>query len=715
MAEPRKRILVADDEITSRLLLQAAIEKSGHEAVLAIEGEDALRQFQARPCDLVMLDVEMPGLNGYQACAALRAAAGQELPIVMVTGMDDLESIDRAYQAGATDFMAKPINWSLLGHRVKYLLRASRTLHDLHLAHEKILAILEAIPDLMFEIDLEGHYLEFHSPRTELLARPVDAILGRTVAEVLPPDAAQAVMSALQEAHATGISNGIQFHLIPQDGHLHWFELSASRKATEAGSIPRFIVLSRDITDRKEAESRIARLAYYDTLTGLPNRQFFLERLGREVDRAHHSGEKLAVLFMDLDGFKHVNDTLGHSAGDQILRWAADRLRENIRPSDLISRVQGEDPDTDFARLGGDEFTLLLPAMKHGREALEVGHRICEHMRLPFMLDGREVVLTSSIGIAIFPDDGDSPETLVRCADMAMYFAKEQGRDNCQLYNQILSSRAVRRLNLESNLHLALGRHEFSLVYQPQLDIGSGRIHSVEALIRWKHPEQGMVSPGDFIPLAEESGLIVPISEWVLRSACAEAAGWHAAGHPVRVAVNLSVRNFKEPGLVHTVRSILAETGLPPALLELEITEGALMEDSSTTLGTLKILRESGVNISLDDFGTGFSCMSYLMRLPIHNLKIDKSFIQGLPAAADSLAIVRIIISLAKTLGFTVTAEGVETLEQAQILKSLACDLLQGFYFSKPLPAADIPAKLRECWPLGASVEHPSTSEFSGL
>lgn len=691
------RVLVADDEPTARLLMSAALQKAGFEVSVAADGEEALRQFHAHPCDVIMLDVEMPGLNGYQVCAALRKAIGHELPVVMVTAMDDTDSIERAFECGATDFIAKPINWSLIGHRVKYLMRAYQAALDLRKANDRNAAVLAAIPDLLFEIDLGGRYIDYHSPNTDLLAAPPGSFIGKTLAEVLPPEAAEVCMSALHEAHENGTSTGKQFELQLAHG-VFWFELSVSPKATDAGQTPHFVVLSRDISERKMAEQKISQLAYFDSLTRLPNRQSFLERLGREVRIAQRGGKKLAVLFMDLDGFKGINDTMGHNTGDLILQWAADRLQKGIRPDDMVSRVKDGEAEVELARLGGDEFTALIPCISKPEEALIVAHRIRELMRRPFLLDGREVVLTASIGIALYPEDGEDADSLLKHADTAMYHAKDKGRDNCQFYSASLTQRVQQRLNLESNLRQALARNEFSLVYQPQLDLTSGRIHSIEALIRWNHPEQGVISPMDFIPLAEENGMIVPIGEWVLRTACIDAARWQHAGHGLRVAVNLSPMQFKDPNLVKTVLEILAQTGLAPRLLELEVTEGAVMENSGATLATLEALSSHGVQIALDDFGTGYSSMNYLKRMPLNNLKVDQSFVQGLPHDRDNHAIVRAILSLAQNLGFSVTAEGVETREQAETLKNLACDTLQGYYFSRPVPAADIPGLLTRQW-----------------
>src|SRR6266508_420706 len=704
------KILVADDDATARVLMRAALQKAGFEVSVADCGEDALRQFRGHLFDMVMLDVDMPDLTGYEVCTALRAEAGELLPIVMVTGMDDLQSVEKAYDSGATDFIAKPINWALIGHRVRYLLRGYQAFLDLRAADARNAAVLEAIPDLLLELDIDGRYIDYHSPRADLVAAPVESLIGKTVAEILPPEAAETCMSALQAAHENGSSTGKQFELqLPQG--TFWFELSVSRKATGSGEKPHFIVLSRDITERKEAERRILRLAFFDTLTGLPNRQSFLERVDREIRRVQRSGGKLAVLFMDFDRFKNINDTMGHNTGDLILQWAADRLREGVRPSDAVSRTTEMGDDVELARLGGDEFTALILDIVQPENALGVAHRIRQLMRRPFMLDGREVMLTTSIGIALYPDDGEDAATLLKHADTAMYHAKDLGRDNCQFYSASLTEQAMQRMTLESNLRLALERGEFSLAYQPKFDVAAGRIQSVEALIRWKHPTQGMIPPLDFIPVAEENGLIIPIDQWVLRTACADAVRWRREGHPLCVAVNLSPLQFKDPNLVQMVRDALSQTGLPPELLELEVTEGALMEDTVATMATLKAFRDAGVSIALDDFGTGYSSLSYLKRMPLSNLKVDQSFVTGLPDDSDNRAIVRAILAMADSLGLHVTAEGVETLEQAQTLTNMGCDTLQGYFFGKPVPAEDLPVLLTKRWSLsGPKRSHAVTS-----
>ncbi|MDO8377267.1 MAG: EAL domain-containing protein [Aquabacterium sp.] len=703
MTERRFTILVVDDDADARLVMRAALRKAGYEVRLAEGGEDALRQFRAEPSDMVMLDVDMPDLGGLEVCNVLRAEAGPLLPIVMVTGMDDLKSVESAYEHGATDFIAKPVNWALIGHRVRYLFRGYQAMVDLHAAEARNAAVLNAIPDLLFELDIDGLCIDYRAPRTNLLAAPAATLVGRTVRDVLPVTAADICMASLRTALAQGSSTGLQFELALKTGNT-WFELSVSRKAVTAGGKPHFIVLLRDITERKQADSRIARLAYFDSLTGLPNRQSFLERVDREIRRARQSEAMLAVLFMDLDGFKNVNDTMGHAAGDLILQWAAERLRNGLRPADMLSRpiALGDDlgADVELARLGGDEFTALILEIESPEDAIEVARRIGHLMRTPFVIEAREVTLTASIGIALYPHDGLDGASLLKHADTAMYHAKRSGRDNAQLYSASLTNQILERMDLDASLRVALDRDEFHLVYQPQVDVASGRICAVEALIRWNHPTRGLVSPQEFIPLAESNGLIGRIGHWVLCTACADAAAWNRTGPPLRIAVNLSPLQCTTPGLPQLVMDVLAQTGLAPDLLELEVTEGALMENSTATRAVLHALRDHGVHIALDDFGTGYSSLSYLTRMPISNIKVDRCFVTGLLEGGESEAIVRAVLAMAGSLGMRVTAEGVETLEQAQALKAMACDCLQGFFFSRPVPAACIPALLSQRWTL---------------
>ena len=694
------KILVVDDDPTARLLMRAALVRSGFDVAVADGGQVALQQFAQHHFDMVLLDVEMPDMNGLELCSALRAKGGEILPIVMVTGLDDVKSVEAAFAAGATDFISKPINWALIGHRANYLLRASGAFRELSLAHAQstqaqaelarsqsdLNGTLNAIPDLLFEIDLEGRYYSVRTPQSDLLVAPSENLIGGLIGDTMAPDSAAICMAALHEANDKGYSRGHQFKL-QLGGSLKWFELSVARKESTGAEGPRFIVLSRDISERKETESRISRLAYFDSLTGLPNRAYFLERLTRELERARRNQTRAAILYMDLDGFKDINDSLGHDAGDQILQAVADRLREVVRPSDMVSRASDPSADEQLARLGGDEFTLLILDLTDAQQALSAGNRIRSAIQRPFVLDSHELRLTASIGIAMYPDDGQDVTTLVKHADTAMYHGKEVGRDSCQFYSAALTQRAVQRIEMDRDLRIALEQGVFWLAYQPQVDANSGHVCAVEALIRWDREQHGPIAPLDFIPLAEANGLIVPIGQWVIRSACEAAVRWREQGNNVRVAVNLSPRQLRSPNLVQSVQDALAQTGLAPDMLELEVTETALMEDTAQTVGALRSLRALGVQLALDDFGTGYSSMSYLTRMPLNNLKIDRSFVAGLLKDSESDSIVRAIVSMAKALRLRVTAEGVETLEQSQCLKEMGCDVLQGYYYGRPVAA----------------------------
>jgi diguanylate cyclase (GGDEF)-like protein/PAS domain S-box-containing protein len=451
-------------------------------------------------------------------------------------------------------------------------------------------------------------------------------------------------------------------------------------------------VFARDITQRKHADQKIRQLAYYDTLTKLPNRESFKERASQAIESAVRHRRLGAVLYLDLDGFKRINDTLGHDLGDQLLIGVANRLREQVRAGDQVTRGEPSSScDETMARLGGDEFTLLLSEVRHQLSASIVARRIQTEIAIPFNLDGHEVYVTPSIGIALFPDDGATVDEVLKNADTAMYHAKSVGKNNFQFYSDEMNARAVRRLKLEGELRKALSRGELHLNYQPQIDIKQGRIIAAEALLRWTHPEFGNVFPDQFIPIAEETGMIIEIGEWVLEEACRQSIAWQRAGlAPIKVAVNLSPVQFGQRIIRDSVRKALSTTGLPPDLLELEITESIIMRNVDETIATLRELRSMGIYISVDDFGTGYSSLSYLKRFPINALKIDRSFVKDIPDDQDDAAITAAIIAMAHQLNLEVVAEGIETEEQLGFLRQHGCEVGQGYLISRPVPGKEL-------------------------
>ena len=476
------------------------------------------------------------------------------------------------------------------------------------------------------------------------------------------------VPSVMQRGRWRGEATGMR-----RDGSTFPQEMSLT--AIEGGGM---VLVVRDITERTYAEEQIKHLAYHDALTGLPNRLLFKDRLTVALSHAQRDHSRLAVVFLDLDRFKVINDSLGHNIGDQLLQAVAARVQQCVRDSDTV------------ARLGGDEFTLLLPNLVRSDDAAPIAAKILEAVRHPFHIEGREFFITTSIGISLYPEDGTDAESLIKNADTAMYQAKEQGRDNYQLFNAFINAKALQRIALEHGLRRALANDELAIHYQPIFDLRSGSITGMEALLRWTHPQMGPIPPAVFIPLAEATGMMIPVGTWVLRTACRQAKQWHDAGfRNLTLAVNLSMTQLQQADLVHTVQDILTQTGLPARLLELEITESSAMQSPENSIKTLFDLKKLGIRVSLDDFGTGHSSLSYLKRFPIDTLKIDQSFVRDINSDPDTAAIVTAIIAMAHSLRLKVIAEGVEYSEQANFLRRHACDQMQGYLIREPIPASD--------------------------
>ncbi|HIK32203.1 MAG TPA: EAL domain-containing protein [Oscillatoriales cyanobacterium M59_W2019_021] len=540
-------------------------------------------------------------------------------------------------------------------------------------------ALIHAIPDAMLRIDRDGRLLDFKSPNNFQFPLDFNRWIGSPLTAVLPEEVVQLFRLHLQKALDTGDIQVFEFQL-QSNGSLYDYEA-------------RYVVIGerevlsivRDITARKQAEQTIHYQAFYDGLTGLPNRTLFNQRLEEILADCQQNSRSMGVMFLDIDRFKTINDTLGHANGDRLVHQFGQRLMQCVRALDVV------------ARWGGDEFTVLLPDLGSAKTAQDIAQKVLDALKSPFQLENQELYISSSIGIALYPEHGEDGETLLRHADVALYRAKEQGRQNCQFYLPTMNSDANVWLTLEHCLYQALEREEFSLHYQPQINVRTGEITGMEALLRWYHPHFGLVPPSQFIPLAEETGLIVPIGEWVMRTACAQNQAWHASGFgQLQIAVNLSARQFQHPHLVAEVSQILKETGLDPRFLELEITETTLMQNVEMARTILGDLQNMGICLSLDDFGTGYSSLGYLKQFPFNTLKIDRSFVHDLREESSDTAIVAAVLALGSGLNLRVVAEGVETPQQLSLLQDLQCQQMQGYLFAPPLKALDATKYLLE-------------------
>ena len=574
--------------------------------------------------------------------------------------------------------------WLLYAMRLRDLeleaLVAQRT-SEILAAQRHLQATISAIPDLMFEVDLDGRYYSTHSPREELLARPSKELLGRTVHDVMPQAQADRVLQALQEAHVKGWSMGAQICLPLEIGE-RWFELSVARKASATGEGPRFVVISRDVTDNKLAEEKVLQLAHFDALTGLPNRSLLADRCQQALGAAQRHGQCVALLFLDLDHFKNINDALGHRVGDALLCAVAQRLSGLLREQDTI------------ARLGGDEFILVLPDTD-AVGAAHVAEKLLRAADQPFDIDAHELVITPSMGIAMYPQDGKDFDTLSRCADAAMYIAKQGGRNHYRFFTAEMQADSDRSLLLENALRRALERNQLYLHYQPQVCVASGTIVGAEALLRWEHPELGRVSPAEFIPVAESSGMILPMGDWVLQTATRQLREWMDQGYALTMAVNVSLVQFRQADFPQRIGQILQDAGLPPHCLELELTEGVAMTDPALAIDTMDRLHQQGVLLSIDDFGTGYSSLNHLKKFKVYKLKIDQSFVRDIADDPDDRGIVSAIISMAQGMDMRTIAEGVETAEQLAFLQDHGCMEVQGYLFGRPMAARDFGALLQ--------------------
>ena len=622
------RVLIADDDAILREIASAMLKEAGFSVQTVASGDAAVAACALRMPDIALLDVEMAEGDGYQACTNIRfLPGGADLPIVMVTGCDDTVSIDQAYEAGATDFLVKPINWTLLTHRIRYVMRGARTIEALRFSEQKNAALLTAIPDGIFLVDSAGSIGHCFSP-IEGFAHISRERETQSLFDLLPLANRGHAMDCLSAA-LRGEPAVFEFSLEGQTPSIRHFECRYL-----PNSDGQVLGIIRDITARKETDARIHRLAYFDALTGLPNREWIREYLSQVLSEARRRHRYLALLYVDLDQFKRVNDTLGHGTGDALLRQVAERL-QGVVDQVGIDGVQGQ-----VARLGGDEFMIVLTGLNDAMHAEQAAKRLLTEHAVPYWQASYDLVVTSSIGIAKYPEHGDDVQSLLKNAEAAMYEAKSSGRNQLRVYDSAVSARALKRLSLEMELRRAVEDSGLEVYYQPKYDTRSLRLVGGEALLRWFHPTKGQIPTAEFIAIAEETGLIADIGKFTLQRVCRDLAQWRANGLALpHIAVNVSGRDFMNPEALIRISDTVAKANLSASLFELELTEGVLMRDAEAGRRSLLALKEFGFALALDDFGTGYCSLNYLKRFPLDTLKIDRSFVADISEDPDDAAI----------------------------------------------------------------------------
>jgi diguanylate cyclase (GGDEF)-like protein len=689
------RALIIDDDAVTRLLVGSAMRGAGHEVREHDSGETAMAGLAACRPELILLDIEMPGMGGLAFCRWLRAQpACHNLPVLVMTAHDDSETIQSAFDAGASDFIAKPLNFNILLHRVRFLLRARDNLHALERSRRN-LAEAQSIARLgSWELDRVSGIAECSSELFTVLGhdpQDTERSIEGFIKGVHPDDLAR-VRAAIATAGSERQPADVIHRYLGSDRQLRWLHLRVKFEYDEDGRSRRSYGTVQDITAQRRIEERIDYLTHHDALTGLPNRDNFLQSLGAEIGR-YGELERVAVMHIALERYQRISDSLGHEAGDTVLRMAAERVRRCL-PCAEPAEVDGR---TLLARWSGGELMLMRSSAAVTHEASRLAHAILDKLRTPFRIGEDRLVLGAHIGIALHPLDGTGATALTHAASIASHHARSNGQAEPQFHSAEIQDEARLRIELERDLRRALADEEdggLTLYYQPKYD-QDGHIGGAEALVRWTHPRLGLLPPARFVPLAEESRLIIPLGEWVIRRACRQLRTWMDAGVPeVRLALNLATPHFVDPGLLPLLVAETAAHGIRSELIELELTESMLMNDTEYVRDTLRHMHERGFRLAIDDFGMGYSSLSQLSFLPLDTLKIDRAFIQDMLEVPRQAAVVRGIIALAKGLGLSVVAEGVETPDQATALRDEGCDLMQGFHFARPLTAADFADRL---------------------
>lgn len=678
-----KYILLVDDDINFLTVTRTILLSANFIVDEAENGRKALEKIKQRKPNLILMDAQMDELDGFETCRLIRADPSiMDIPVIMTTGLGDIDSINHAFESGATDFIMKPINFSILIHRLWFILRADSIFTELKSSKRQLVSAQRIARLGYWMWHVSDNYFQISDQLAELCAinqEDFSSTLEGYINLVVSEDQ-ERVKYLISEALSSEVMHDVEYQLHVSGGKSITVHQEISRISENGQEILTGTVqdISQRKTTEKQTEKQIHYLAYFDPLTGLANRTYYQDRIQTMIKTSKYGNEKFAFLFLDLDGFKDINDTMGHDLGDHLLKVIAKRLQEVTR-------------DVDFAaRLGGDEFCILLSNVGQDEFVAEVAHRCLKKINTPLFLNNQQIKPRVSIGIAIYPQDGDNEIDLMKAADTAMYAAKQAGKQCFSFYSQDMAVQAMTRIEKEQMLREAFDKEQFELFYQPQISMQTGKMIGLEALARWKHPVKGIISPGEFIPLIEQLGLIVELGKWALRTACKQIVKWHEAGYPyIQVAVNISPLHFKDFELVETIRDLLREFNVPAQYLELEVTESAMQADKY--LDIFKQLRGMGVRISIDDFGTGYSCLASLKQLPLDCIKIDKIFVDDVLTNSHTSLLLGAIIGLANALRYKLVAEGVETKEQALIMHGLGCQIIQGYLFSPPVPSEKIP------------------------
>ncbi len=700
----KRKILIVDDTPDNLRLLDKTLTNQGYEVQCAINGELALIGAGAEVPDLILLDIKMPGLDGYQVCQRLKAQAQTcEIPVIFLSALDEAIDKVKAFTVGGVDYITKPfqieevlarvenqlalqaakkeitlLNAELeqrINQRTEQLKRANAELTE---SEEQFRLTFEMAPIGIAIQTLDGKFIRVNKAFCETSGYTSEELLEKTWMDISHPDDIAVALAYHQKLYQGEIWDfQIESRHLTRDGKVVYGILQVAVVRDAEQKPVHLISQFLDISARKLAEDKLFFDALHDDLTNLPNRNLLMERLELALKQSQRQTDYLfAVMFIDLDRFKIVNDSLGHEVGDQLLVAIAHKLQTLIRATDIV------------ARLGGDEFIILLDHLQDINDAIRIAERICLELNSPFLIENRQVFTTASIGIVLSSPDYQAASELLRDADIAMYRAKEAGKARYEIFDRVMHAHAVNQLQLESDLRDAIAHQELLVNYQPIISLTTGKLTGFEALLRWEHPSRGFVSPAEFIPIAEETGLIITIGEWILREACRQLHTWqlqHQLSNSLTISVNLSSKQLREPTLITKIEQIINETKLNSSCLKLELTESMLIDNIEAVISTMSQLRGKEIHLSIDDFGTGFSCLSYLHRFPINTLKIDRSFVNRIGEENENLGIVKTIITLAHELGMDAIAEGVETQQQVNQLKALGCDQAQGYFFSKPL------------------------------